>query len=439
MAAIQHFRVIFHAQRHEYPEACGATALQLGQIALGGARLEEISLAAARAVCTSAGWSPPNEGAENLLRAGSKFARYGDNVFPVVVEVDLGAPVAFQAYALCTALDSPWRDPITWQFQAKIRNQWVALHTNTAAPPPLQRGRWTEALVVQHVPVISVSAPLQLPPQQPDVHQENYAAYAGPRRHAPAPKPRLAPTVTPSPTWPAPQFNPPPAPPHVWRQAQPHSNTQAHTQAQTGQREGRQLRNGPRNNRGHANHTSAPVPTPLPHLRTPTNQQEADRLFALATLLAEQNAADAALARAVATSSALNFHRNWRNRLHYLALDIDNMGYEQLLALEEEIGCVKVGVKAEVLQQVTQQIQVDETFMDELGEQRDCAICMEEYCVGAAVRKLPCAHIFCAECIDKWLSESKKCPTCRSEVSCDPGTKSPPEATSVALQQSFRP
>ena len=44
----------------------------------------------------------------------------------------------------------------------------------------------------------------------------------------------------------------------------------------------------------------------------------------------------------------------------------------------------------------------------------ECAICMENKDIGI---KLECEHIYCVECIKKWLTENKKtCPYCRKEV-----------------------
>ena len=43
----------------------------------------------------------------------------------------------------------------------------------------------------------------------------------------------------------------------------------------------------------------------------------------------------------------------------------------------------------------------------------DCAICLEEFKNGTNVTKLKCGHLFCSECIEKWLSNSMTCPCCR--------------------------
>jgi hypothetical protein len=46
----------------------------------------------------------------------------------------------------------------------------------------------------------------------------------------------------------------------------------------------------------------------------------------------------------------------------------------------------------------------------------DCTICQDR---PRAPVKLPCGHIFCYDCIAKWLSTKGTCPVCRAEV-CDP-------------------
>ncbi|KAI9318723.1 hypothetical protein BX666DRAFT_1930972, partial [Dichotomocladium elegans] len=48
-----------------------------------------------------------------------------------------------------------------------------------------------------------------------------------------------------------------------------------------------------------------------------------------------------------------------------------------------------------------------------------CAICLEELQPQDQVRILPCAHGFCAGCIDVWLTKkSTLCPVCKYD--CDP-------------------
>jgi hypothetical protein len=43
----------------------------------------------------------------------------------------------------------------------------------------------------------------------------------------------------------------------------------------------------------------------------------------------------------------------------------------------------------------------------------DCAVCLEPSVPAQPVTELPCAHVFHAACIKKWLSTSGACPVCR--------------------------
>lgn len=47
---------------------------------------------------------------------------------------------------------------------------------------------------------------------------------------------------------------------------------------------------------------------------------------------------------------------------------------------------------------------------------RECVICMIEFCIGDRVRYLPCVHTYHTECIDDWLMRSFTCPSCMEPV-----------------------
>ncbi|XP_030379582.1 RING finger protein 11 [Scaptodrosophila lebanonensis] len=49
-------------------------------------------------------------------------------------------------------------------------------------------------------------------------------------------------------------------------------------------------------------------------------------------------------------------------------------------------------------------------------QERECDICMVEFCVDEAVRYLPCMHIYHLHCIDDWLMRSLTCPRCLEPV-----------------------
>ena len=49
---------------------------------------------------------------------------------------------------------------------------------------------------------------------------------------------------------------------------------------------------------------------------------------------------------------------------------------------------------------------------DEGGKSSMCVICLDDFVKGDKLKKLPCGHHFHVSCIDKWLTEHHRCPTC---------------------------
>jgi hypothetical protein len=45
-----------------------------------------------------------------------------------------------------------------------------------------------------------------------------------------------------------------------------------------------------------------------------------------------------------------------------------------------------------------------------------CTICLCEFDHADDVRRLPCMHLFHIECVDRWLTQSKRCPICRIDI-----------------------
>ncbi|CAN6372589.1 unnamed protein product [Urochloa humidicola] len=45
-------------------------------------------------------------------------------------------------------------------------------------------------------------------------------------------------------------------------------------------------------------------------------------------------------------------------------------------------------------------------------EEEECAVCLESYEAGDAVRTMPCGHGFHDHCIFGWLAVSRLCPLC---------------------------
>jgi len=47
----------------------------------------------------------------------------------------------------------------------------------------------------------------------------------------------------------------------------------------------------------------------------------------------------------------------------------------------------------------------------------ECSICVEDFTEGEDIKRTPCGHYFCKECLSKWLSDyAKSCPLCRTDL-----------------------
>lgn len=96
-----------------------------------------------------------------------------------------------------------------------------------------------------------------------------------------------------------------------------------------------------------------------------------------------------------------------------MRLDVDNMSYEELLALEERIGNVNTGLSEET---ISNRLKVRKYICITTGqlEVEPCCICQEEYNNGQDLGTLECGHDFHTECITKWLLHKNLCPICKT-------------------------
>jgi hypothetical protein len=61
--------------------------------------------------------------------------------------------------------------------------------------------------------------------------------------------------------------------------------------------------------------------------------------------------------------------------------------------------------------------QVDTTREEDRTTDDTCALCIEDYAEGDLLRELHCGHRYHAECVDEWLTTSKRtCPVCNSDA-----------------------
>lgn len=101
-----------------------------------------------------------------------------------------------------------------------------------------------------------------------------------------------------------------------------------------------------------------------------------------------------------------------------LELDVDELTYEELIALGEFIGQEKRGLSLNEIStclHACKRSPVDETKSGGIDR---CVICQVEYEDGESiVALLPCEHLYHSECISNWLQVKKICPICSTEVS----------------------
>ncbi|PIN05030.1 hypothetical protein CDL12_22432 [Handroanthus impetiginosus] len=116
--------------------------------------------------------------------------------------------------------------------------------------------------------------------------------------------------------------------------------------------------------------------------------------------------------------SGLNLYDQHRD----MRLDIDNMSYEELLALEERMGTVSTAVSEEALLKCVRRSIYQSTPSEESvsgsgkdGDDSKCSICQEEYVVGNEIGKLiECHHDYHIACINEWLRLKNWCPICKA-------------------------
>lgn len=90
--------------------------------------------------------------------------------------------------------------------------------------------------------------------------------------------------------------------------------------------------------------------------------------------------------------------------------DVDNMTYEQLLRLGEEIGHVSKGLTEDQIRNLP-------TFEWREVEREQCIVCQEDKLCGEITTELPlCKHSYHSKCISSWLEDQNRCPICSKEV-----------------------
>uniref|UniRef100_A0A5B6ZQK9 RING-type E3 ubiquitin transferase n=1 Tax=Davidia involucrata TaxID=16924 RepID=A0A5B6ZQK9_DAVIN len=97
-----------------------------------------------------------------------------------------------------------------------------------------------------------------------------------------------------------------------------------------------------------------------------------------------------------------------------MRLDVDNMSYEELLALEERIGNVNTGLSEETIMASMQQRKYLSITEGSSSNLEPCCICQEDYRNGDDLGTLGCGHDFHTNCIKQWLKQKNLCPICKT-------------------------
>ncbi|CAA7027212.1 unnamed protein product [Microthlaspi erraticum] len=104
-----------------------------------------------------------------------------------------------------------------------------------------------------------------------------------------------------------------------------------------------------------------------------------------------------------------------------MRLDIDDMSYEELLALGDKMGTVSTALSEEALSRSLKKSiyqETNETGANSLNEDDDikCSICQEEYVDGDEVGTMPCEHMYHVSCVQQWLRMKNWCPICKTSA-----------------------
>ncbi|KAJ8512770.1 hypothetical protein OPV22_003204 [Ensete ventricosum] len=95
------------------------------------------------------------------------------------------------------------------------------------------------------------------------------------------------------------------------------------------------------------------------------------------------------------------------------SIDPDQMSYEQLQSLEEEMGNESRGLSDELIS-CLRDLKHRCGFFSK-GKNEECVICKTNYRREWLIT-LPCKHCYHSRCIIRWLAVNKACPICKEEV-----------------------
>ncbi|KAI5084018.1 hypothetical protein GOP47_0000187 [Adiantum capillus-veneris] len=107
-----------------------------------------------------------------------------------------------------------------------------------------------------------------------------------------------------------------------------------------------------------------------------------------------------------------------------MRLDVDNMTYEELLALEERIGNVSTGLDEEKVSMCIRESKYSslDATVAAISQDSDvkCSVCQEEFVEEDELGRLDCGHGYHSGCIRQWLLQKNECPICKASAYMKP-------------------
>ncbi|KAF5182553.1 E3 ubiquitin-protein ligase mbr2-like [Thalictrum thalictroides] len=98
-----------------------------------------------------------------------------------------------------------------------------------------------------------------------------------------------------------------------------------------------------------------------------------------------------------------------------MLMDADNLTYEELLDLEEQIGVVQTGLSEEAILHFLQRTNHIYRPQNLTQEAEICVVCQDEYKNQEVIGRLDCGHEFHEDCIKSWLMMKNVCPICKRQ------------------------
>ena len=96
--------------------------------------------------------------------------------------------------------------------------------------------------------------------------------------------------------------------------------------------------------------------------------------------------------------------------------------YERLLQLDNAISSgPKPATESQITSCPVHKFSPRRASDDSKGDSTGCVICLQNYVKGDERRTLPCKHMFCVDCIDKWLRLHNSCPICKTPITITTG------------------